>query len=307
MAPAGASVTALGAALMRSVHTRVSPSPLIDDPWGDRLVLEAERAIVLNVVLNGLSPQVKERCQKLGTPEAILDAALQAHPGYGWAVLRTRYAEDALAVAVTRGVGQYVIVGAGFDSFALRQPAFARDVDVFEIDHPATQALKRERLREYGVPVPPRLHFVPADLSQEQIGNALARSTFRFKSRVFFSWLGVTQYLSREANFATLRGIADCAESESQLVFTYLEEQALGTGTKSVGTLQEAFAGAREPWVSGFDSSRLSDELSEVGLRLTEDLDGLTIKRRYCRCPGNDFELLESSHIALAEVSPQSA
>ena len=76
---------------------------------------------------------------------------LQLHPGYGWAVLRTRYAEDLLAIAVRSGVRQYVIVGAGFDSFALRQPAFARHVNVFGIDHPATQELKRGRLHECGV------------------------------------------------------------------------------------------------------------------------------------------------------------
>jgi O-methyltransferase involved in polyketide biosynthesis len=99
-----ASVTALGAALMRAVHTRLAPSPLIDDLWGDRIVLEAEREVVLNVVLNGLSPRAREQCEKHGAPSAVLDAALQLHPGYGWAILRTRYAEDALSVAVRRGV-----------------------------------------------------------------------------------------------------------------------------------------------------------------------------------------------------------
>lgn len=90
-----ASLTALGAALMRAVHTRLAPSPLIDDPWGDRLVVEAEREAILSVVLKSLSQQARERCEKLGDPHAVLDAALQLHPGYGWAVLRTRYAEDA--------------------------------------------------------------------------------------------------------------------------------------------------------------------------------------------------------------------
>src|SRR5262245_56628499 len=185
-----ASITALGAALMRAVHTRVSPSPLIDDPWGDRLVLEVEREVVLRVVLNGLTAETREQCEKLKTSSVVLDAALQAHPGYGWAILRTRYAEDALEAAIGRGVRQYVIVGAGFDSFSLRQPAFARDVDIFEIDHPATQELKRQRLRGLGVPLPDTLHFVPADLSEEQISDALGRSAFRLMDPAFFSWLG---------------------------------------------------------------------------------------------------------------------
>jgi len=300
-----ASVTALGAALMRAVHTRLAPSPLIDDPWADRIVLDAERETVLNVVLNGLSPQARERCERLGAPSAVLDAALQLHPGYGWAVLRTRYAEDALEVAVARGVRQYVIVGAGFDSLALRQPAFARHVDVFEIDHPATQELKSQRLHECGVPLPRTLHFVPADLSQEQLGDALAHSTFRPTEPTFFSWLGVTQYLTREANLTTLRGIAACSASGSELVFTYVDQRELGRARASVGAerLQEAFAAAREPWLSGFDPSLLAGDLAAVGLALIEDLDGLDAKDRYCVDRRDDLVPLVASHIVHAEVT----
>jgi methyltransferase (TIGR00027 family) len=214
-----ASLTALGAALMRAAHTRLDPSPLINDPWGDRIVLEAEREAVLSVVLQSLSAQDRERCEKLGDRNAVLDAALQLHPGYGWAILRARYAEDALETAVGRGVHQYVIVGAGFDSFALRQPPFARHVLVFEVDHPATQGVKRERLHGCDVPLPHTLHLVPADLSHEQLADALARSAFRPTEPTFFAWLGVTQYLTREANLATLRGIAGCSAQEASSSF----------------------------------------------------------------------------------------
>ena len=297
-----ASVTAFGAALMRAVHTRVSPSPLIHDSWGDRLVLEAERKVVLRVVLNGLSPEARERCEKLGTSSAVLVAALQAHPGYGWAVLRARYAEDALQAAIERGVRQYVIVGAGFDSFSLRQPAFAQHVDVFEIDHPATQELKRQRLRERGVALPDTLHFVPADLGEERIAESLGRSTFRLMDPAFFSWLGVTQYLSREANLATLRGIVACSAPGSELVFTYVEQRALESRASTrVGNLQQAFAAAREPWLSGFDPSLLAENLAAVGLLLIEDLNGLDVQKRYCAADHqNDLNPLNAGHIALA-------
>jgi len=238
-----------------------------------------------------------------------LDAALQEHPGYGWAILRTRYAEDALEEAVRRGVRQYVIVGAGFDSFALRQPAFARDVEVFEIDHPATQDLKRQRLRGCDVPLPRTLHFVPADLSQEKISDALARSTFRSADAAFFAWLGVTQYLTREANLVTLRGIAACSASGSTLVFTYVDQRALGTDpvTTSVGRLQGAFAAAREPWLSGFDPALLAEDLAAVGWILVEDLDGLDAKKRYCGDQRDDLLPLGPSHIVLANVREQPA
>ena len=298
-----ASLTALGAALMRAAHTRLAPSPLIHDPWGDRVVLEAEREAVLRVVLESLSPQAREHCDRLGDPSTVLDAALQLHPGYGWAVLRTRYAEDALERAVARGVHQYVIVGAGFDSFALRQPDFAHPVDIFEVDHPATQELKRQRLRECGVPLPRALHLVPADLSHERLGDALARSAFLPTERTFFAWLGVTQYLTREANLTTLRGIAALSAPGSQLVLTYVDHSELG-GDRASGDdrrLHMAFAAAREPWVSGFDPSRLGEDLARVGLTLLEDLDGLQIRDRYCS-DRRDLFPMAASHIVHAEV-----
>ncbi len=289
---------------MRAAHTRLAPSPLIEDSWGDRIVLESEREVILKVVLNGLAPQARERCEKLGTPSNVLDAALQLHPGYGWAILRTRYTEDALEKTVRAGVRQYVIVGAGFDSFSLRQSAFARQVEVFEIDHPATQELKRERLRGCGVSIPRTLHFVPADLGHEEIGDALARSTFRPTEPTFFSWLGVTQYLTREANLATLRGIAACSAVGSELVFTYVDQRELAGNRTStdVRRLEGAFAAAREPWISGFDPSALGEELAAVGLLLIEDLDGLNAKGRYAD-RRNDLFPLVASHIAHARAA----
>jgi methyltransferase (TIGR00027 family) len=151
-----ASVTAMGTALMRSAHTRLDRPALIDDPWGDRLILDDERAAML----------ANSRYQDL-------DSALRAHPSYGTVILRSRYAEDALAQAVARGVRQYVLIGAGLDSFALRHPPFAHDLEIFEIDHPATQEFKRSRLAQCGIALPPGLQLVAADLSETGLGVAL--------------------------------------------------------------------------------------------------------------------------------------
>jgi methyltransferase (TIGR00027 family) len=206
-----ASRTALVTSLMRAVHTRFDRPALIEDPWGDRLVPEAERIAIQEAVTSALDPEVRTRIAGLGASDAVLHAALRVNPLYGMVIVRTRYAEDALERAVAQGARQYVIVGAGMDSFGLRRPAFAEGLEVFEIDHPATQDLKRRRLRESAVELPRRLHFIAADLSQEQLGAALARSLFRNDELAFFSWLGVTAYLTRDANLATLRAIAGCA------------------------------------------------------------------------------------------------
>ena len=297
------SLTALGAALMRAAHTRLAAAPLIDDPWGDRLVVQPEREAIRRVLLQSLTPDARTRCESMGDDSAVLDAALQSHPGYGWAVLRTRYAEEALEMAVRHGVRQYVIVGAGFDSFGLRLPTFARQVDVFEIDHPTTQELKRQRLEERGIPLPPTLHFTPADLSRESVSHALGRSAFRSEEPTFFSWLGVTQYLTRDANLDTLHAIRSCSAPGSQMVFTYIDHAELGGSptARGSGRLQVAFASAREPWVSGFDPSLLENELVAAGFRLVEDLDGVAIKQRYCP-DRQDLLPMEKSHIARGEV-----
>ena len=124
MEPTRASLTAMGAALMRAAHTRLDRPPLIDDPWADRLVTASDRARLRDAVPDRMAPR--------------------AHPSYGAVILRARFTEDALEQAVARGVRQYVLVGAGLDSFALRRPPWAERVAVLELDHPATQRLKMQ-------------------------------------------------------------------------------------------------------------------------------------------------------------------
>src|SRR5262245_22218271 len=219
--------TALVASLMRARHTRLDRPALIEDPWGDVLVSEAERDAIRERIAGRVDAGDR-------TSLDVLDAALRASLAYGAVIVRARCAEDALEAAVARGVRQYVIIGAGLDSFALRQPAFAREVRVFEVDHPATQEAKRRRLARCGVVHSPTLHFVAADLATEHLGDALARSPYSPAEPAFFAWLGVSAYLTREANFATLRAIVACAAPGSELVFSYLDQRVLDRAPDSV-------------------------------------------------------------------------
>lgn len=205
--------TALAASLMRAVHSRRDPAPLLDDPWGDRLVPKSERDRFCQAVLGRMDPEA--RAAALQTPGSILDDFLLANVAYPGVIVRSRYAEDALREAVSRGIRQYVLLGAGFDSFALRRPAFADNLDIFEIDHPATQLFKIEQIKDCGVSLPSTVHFVPADLASEDLATILIRASFRKKEPAFFSWLGVTVYLTREANLATLRAVANAAAPEA--------------------------------------------------------------------------------------------
>jgi methyltransferase (TIGR00027 family) len=297
-------MTALGASVVRAVHTRSDRAPLINDDWGDRLVTDAERDKLRDAALSGLVPEARAQLEALGSRDEAMAALARAHPSYGMIILRTRYAEDALADAVARGIRQYVIVGAGMDSFALRRPAFANDVAVLEVDHPASQESKIERLRECGIPSPAGVQYVAADLSAEGLDAALARSSFDPNEAAFFSWLGVTGYLTREANLKTLQAIALRGAPDSELVFTYTDQGDFDAPSNAERRrARDVFAALGEPSVSGFYPSQLDDDLRSVGLTLVEDLGRDELIERYCAAQQRDLSPSVAHHAALARVT----
>jgi methyltransferase (TIGR00027 family) len=295
-----ASNTALATSLMRALHTRLDPNPLIDDPWGDRLVPESVREGFRQVALARMDADAQKAA--MAAPGALLDVVLRRSPAYANVITRTRYAEDALKAAVNRGVRQYVLVGAGFDSFILRRPAFSADLEIFEIDHPATQSLKIGRISALEILLPESVHFIASDLSLENVATALSRSAFRADQASFFSWLGVSMYLTREANLATLRSIARCALAGSELAFTYVDERLLQSQSEGFRALQERVTAAGEPFISGFDPKRIGASLRDCGLELCEDLCGEEIAARYGRIDPSHQGHSGFSHIALARV-----
>lgn len=273
---------------MRATHTRLDYPVLIDDPWGERLILAEEREAMR---------------ERFGVES--LDMALRAHPAYGIVILRSRVTEDALADGVTRGLRQYVIVGAGMDSFGLRRPSFARDLEIFEVDHPATQTFKMGRLQVCGISRPPGVHLVSTDLSETRLDAALAGSAFSSDTPSFFAWLGVTIYLSEVANLATLAAIASCAPKGSELVFDYADQAALDSSTEhaSLQDARDQVASAGEPWVSGFHPARLTGQLHEIGLELIEDLGADELQARYCEGRSDGLAPSLFGHIAHARVA----
>lgn len=303
MSDPGASRTALAAALMRAVHTRRDRPRLLDDPWGDVLVPSEEKAAMHARIMAGAEPAARARLAALGSDQAVLDVVLRRHPTYAGVILRSRYAEDALAAAVARGVRQYVLLGAGFDSFSLRQPPFARELTIFEADQLASQAMKRRRLAECGVAVPGNVRFVPANLGVEPLAAALGRGGFSASVPAFVSWLGVTIYLTREANDATLAGIAAATAPGSEVVFTYTDQRVLERGSEGLARLRAARAAQGEPWVSGFDPTTLAADLRRLGLELVEDMDAAEMTTRYCATRQDGLAPDGASHIARARVA----
>jgi len=193
---------------------------------------------------------------------------------------RSRYAEDELARAVAHGVMQYVVLGAGLDTFAYRNPH--PGLRVFEVDHPATQAWKREQLQAAGIAIPAALTFVPIDFERQTLAEGFVQSGFDLRAAGFFSWLGVTPYLTREACMITLRFVAKMPAG-SGVVFDFAIDPALlNAGQReALGALSKRVARYGEPFQLFFDPGKLQDELKGMGFCRTEFLQGKELNARY--------------------------
>lgn len=193
---------------------------------------------------------------------------------------RSRYAEDELARSVADGVRQYVVLGAGLDTFAYRNPH--PDLRVFEVDHPATQAWKREQLQAAGIAIPSSLTFVPIDFERQTLADALKQYGFNARAAAFFSWLGVTPYLTREACMTTLGFVAKLPAG-SGVVFDFAVDPALlNPGQRqALDALSARVARYGEPLQLFFDPGKLQDELKSMGFHRTELLQGKELNARY--------------------------
>jgi methyltransferase (TIGR00027 family) len=193
---------------------------------------------------------------------------------------RSRFAEEELARAVAQGVPQYVVLGAGLDTFAYRNPHAG--VTVFEVDFPETQVWKHERLRQAGIAIPPAVRFAPVDFERHSLGDGLAEAGFRRDRPAFFSWLGVVPYLTRPAAFATFGFIAALPPG-SGVVFDYaVPREMLGEGERDAFDLLAArVARAGEPFRLFFEPPQLHGELHAMGFHSIEDLDMAAIRQRW--------------------------
>jgi len=268
------SKTAYGAAALRAAHQLIDEPRVFEDPLAVR-------------ILDGL-PQ-----SPLATELTSFDDARLLRLRASMAV-RSRYAEDALGEAVARGVRQYVLLGAGLDTFAYRNPYVAEGLRVFEVDHPATQQWKRDRLQQVGIAIPESLTFVAIDFESETIGAALARAGFDRRQPAFLSWLGVTVYLSRDAVMGTLRFVRETLPAGSEILFSYIVafSPELAERAQSLG----------EPWKSCFDPQEMARELRAIGFSHVDDLTPDAANRRYLDRRTDQLRVGSHMHLMRARV-----
>lgn len=217
-----------------------------------------------------------------------------------FAVARSRIVEDELAQAVARGVRQFVILGAGLDTFAYRNPH--SQLKVFEVDHPDTQAMKRERLAACGVTPPPTLTFVSIDFETDDLGERLYGAGFQTQQPTLFSWLGVSMYLEREAVQRIFQFVQTATASGSALIFDYIEPLSTAPPMRQLKlrVLAGLLALKGEPWRSYFDPQELVQKLIANGYRQIEDWDAEKINSRFFTERSDSLKVGGSGHVMVA-------
>lgn len=278
------SQTANGVAILRAVHQLLDNPLILADP------------IAIPILGSKLSAALAHDPYKFVTaPTASYVRA--------YMVARSRYAEDTLAQAVAQGVRQYVILGAGLDTFAYRNPYTELGLRVLEMDHPSTQAWKQSRLQEANIPLPPNLTFAPIDFENQNIAAALARAGFDCTQPAFFSCLGVMMYLTAETVLETLKYISSLAQ-DSGVVFDYGTPRGGLTelGKHAYDHYADRVAAMNEPWVSAFASDALVQSLCAMGFRSVRDVEPADLHVLYFQSRTDGLRNGSLTHLINARV-----
>lgn len=256
MQPSKHSRTAYGMAVYRAAHQLMENGSILRDPFA------------LKILGPAAEEAIKAKSKRGERPMRTFLA------------VRSQFAEENLAAAVERGTIQAVILGAGLDTFALRNPH--PNLMIFEVDYPATQEWKRQCLSQAGLAPPPSVRFAPVDFEHQKLSDGLAAVGFDATRPAFFIWLGVTIYLTREAFLETLEFIS--AVPESEVVFDYsepLESYPPGPRREGVLAIANRMTEIGEPWLSFFDPAALTALLHAKGFGEVSDLNPARISARF--------------------------
>ncbi len=297
------SITALMAAFERGYHAEHDDPKIFNDFLAFQLLSHAERELFIQQFTKIAENRFPDKT--FSSQANALAFFIQNVTSTPDMISRARFTEDNLEEAVKKQrVQQYVILGAGLDTFAFRRPDMVNQLRVFEVDHPATQASKCQRIDELGWEKPLNLHFVPVDFTKENLKTALNRSFFDSNALTFFSWLGVTYYLSRDTVFATLRTIANIVPTGSSIIFDYYDADAFipeKVAPRMQGWKQYTQR-TGEPIITGFEPSKLAIDIASLGLCLHENLDPSEIERRYFQGRSDDYHATDHTHYAWGVV-----
>lgn len=253
--------TAVRVALWRALHVQIDPPPhVLEDEIGLQLVAPDENW--------RLRPDMDPNFTRLIRSSIVARAC---------------FIEDLVVEQASQGISQYVILGAGLDSFAQRRPEIASNLHVFEVDQPGPQAWKRKRLIELGFGIPDWLHFVPVDFEAgDSWWESLKAAGFNFAQPAVVVSTGVSMYLSKDANQATLRQVSALAPA-STFAMTYLVPIEMADPEERPG-YEASMKGARAsgtPFISFFTPAAMLEMAKECGFKDAHTVSGADHTKRY--------------------------
>ena len=295
----GANLTALMSAFARAYHCRTAAKPVFADTKAAELMTTEEYSQISAYILGGLDFFAPDKKGSFLNAEETLrylvNTQLAPTP-----IARARYCEDSLKTAVRTGTAQYVILGAGMDSFAFRNPEFMSKHAVFEVDHPDTQRDKLERIHRAGWTLSEQLHFVSVDFTVDDLFKKLCAAGFDPRKKTFFSWLGVSFYLDEEAIVRTLEAIRRLSAEGSTLLFDFADEELFSSPVRRVQNMLAMAAAGGEPIKACFNEEKLVRLLERCGFLVYELLAPGEIQMRYFDGCGEELSAFEHICYALA-------
>jgi methyltransferase (TIGR00027 family) len=255
---------------------------VFDDSVAAQLITAEEFDQIKKNMIQGIAFFNKDVAKQLANqPDELLKwiTQIQLSPT---PLARAAFCEQILFREMNLGTTQYVILGAGLDTFCFRHPEVGHSLQVFEVDHPATQAFKKKRLAEAHLTIPDHLHFVTMDFTRDVPNQKLVDQGFENK-RTFFSLLGVSYYLSKEENAQLIKNLFAFVPSGSSIVFDYADETLFKTKGRSnrVENMVKMAAGSGEPMKSCFSFTELERLLENAGLLVYEHLSPDEINKLY--------------------------
>jgi methyltransferase (TIGR00027 family) len=299
-----ASKTALMTAYCRWHHARHDDPLIFEDRLAGQILGDEGEDTIESMLLGSLERNNPVGAAAFSDRRSAIAWLMQTGAAAPIVLARARYAEEMLEQGIAAGVCQYVILGAGLDTFAFRRPDLKDDLTVFEVDHPASQKHKLDRIQGLGWECPANLHFVALDFARDSLAAELERAGFDPAGKTFFSWLGVSYYLGIDEVRATLGQLARIAPPGSELVFDYLDRGAFSQETASprVVRMLSSVMEIGEPMLSGFDAHAMADELAGCGFEVCENLGPGEIHRRFFLGRTDHYRACEHVHFARAMV-----
>jgi methyltransferase (TIGR00027 family) len=295
------SLTAVVNAFLRAHHAIHERPPIFDDALAGALFSPEEQATLAGHMITALAVFDPDAAALGLAPAVALARSLRAQ-STALLLARARLVEDRLARAIAAGVAQYVILGAGLDTFAFRRPDLRDRLRVFELDHPATQADKRQRMARAGWATPDHLRLVPIDFTTGDLGAALDAAGHDPRLPTFHAWMGVTYYLDRAVLFGVLQALAARSAPGSVVAFDHLDPAALDDTVASarLRRIRALVARVGEPMKTGLDPVALPAALAEVGWTIEEALAPAALEARYFAERDDGYHALEHFHVVVA-------